>query len=205
MDEKKLEILEKAAAVFMRLGIKSVTMDEMATQLGMSKKTVYLYFKDKNDLVCQIIEAKTKLDATMCMSMRQIVPTAIDEMVQIGKFIMTSFAEIHPSVFFDLQKYHADAWQIIHKHKWDFVKKTISENIARGQKEGLYLPDLDPDFYARLYVTITDGVFSGLGFPMNEFKFDTLFFEIINFYIRGLANEKGQEYLNNLLNNSSNA
>lgn len=205
MDEKKLEILEKAASVFMRLGIKSVTMDEMATQLGISKKTIYLYFKDKSDLVNQIIESKTNLDASLCLSMRQVVPTAIDEMVQIGKFIMTSFSEIHPSVFFDLQKYHPEAWQIIHSHKWGFVKQTISENIVRGQKEGLYLSNVDPDFYARLYVTITDGVFSGLGFPMNEFKFDTLFFEIINFYIRGLANEKGQVYLNNLLNNSSNA
>jgi TetR/AcrR family transcriptional regulator, cholesterol catabolism regulator len=177
----------------------------MATQLGMSKKTIYQYFRDKNDLVYQILDTKIKMDVQLCCGMRDNVPTAIDEMMQIGNYIMSSFAGIHPSVFFDLQKYHPDAWQLIQDHKWKFVRETIENNIVRGKEEGLYLDFLNPDIYSRLYVTLTDGVFSGIGFSPNEFKFDELFIRIINFFIRGLANEKGHQYLNNLLNSSSNA
>jgi AcrR family transcriptional regulator len=204
MDDKKVEILEKAAAVFMRLGIKSVTMDEMASQLGMSKKTIYQYFKDKNELVFEILDTKIKLDVHLCCGMRDAVPTAIDEMMQIGNYIMSSFAGIHPSVFFDLQKYHPDAWKLIQDHKWKFVRETIEKNIIRGKEEGLYLDFLDANMYARLYVTMTDSIFEGIAFPPNEFKFDELFYRIINFFIRGLANVKGLEYLNNLLNKESN-
>jgi TetR/AcrR family transcriptional regulator, cholesterol catabolism regulator len=66
MDDKKIEIIEKATQVFLKYGIKSVTMDDMARELVMSKKTIYQYFKDKNELVEQIISFKTQFDQIKC-------------------------------------------------------------------------------------------------------------------------------------------
>ena len=200
MDEKKIEIMEKAAAVLMRYGIKSITMDELASQLGISKKTLYLYFSDKNDLVYQIIYAKTAVIEKHCTMVQLNASSAIDEMLEIGKFILNSFGNINPSVFFDLQKFHPDAWKIIQNHKWNFVYQTMKANIIRGKKEGYYIESLDEDVYARINVSMTDSVVTGESFPVTDFKFDELFFEINHFFIRGLVNEKGHNYLTSLTN-----
>jgi AcrR family transcriptional regulator len=200
MDEKKIEIMEKAAAVLMRYGIKSITMDELASQLGISKKTLYLYFSDKNDLVYQIIQAKTAINEMHCCMVQLNVENAIDEMLEIGKFILNSFGNINSSVFFDLQKHHPDAWKIIQDHKWKFVYQTMKDNIIRGKKEGLYIETLDGDIFARIHVSLTDSVITGESFPVTDYKFDELFFEINHFFIRGLVNEKGHNYLTSLTN-----
>ena len=129
MDSKKIEILEKATQVFLKYGIKSVTMDDMARELAMSKKTLYNYFSDKNDLVVQIITMKTQYDQQKCQAVKKDANNAIDELFEISAYVSVMMQNIHPSVFYDLKKFHPEASEILHKHKWDFVKKMILENL----------------------------------------------------------------------------
>jgi TetR/AcrR family transcriptional regulator, cholesterol catabolism regulator len=201
MEEKKSEILLKAAEVFMRYGIRSVTMDDLARELSVSKKTIYMYFPDKDALVQEIILMKTLLDKSCCETFSIQAENAIDEIFHISQFVSEMIKNIHPSVFFDLQKYHPKAWKIIQDHKWTFVYGQILQNIERGIKEKLYRDNMNPQLIARMYVAKTDMVFGGELFPSDQFDLEEVFMELFRFQVRGMANEKGLDYLKQRLNN----
>lgn len=200
MEEKQLEIINKSALLFLKNGIKSVTMDDLAKELGVSKKTIYKYFDDKNDLVTKIVESKTSLDRQACKDARCDSENAIDALFKISAFVSEMMQNVHSSVFFDLQKYHRDAWEVMEEHKRNFVKSQIQENIERGQQEGLYIPTLNPVVIASVYISTMDGLFDGETFDLDAFSFQKIFDEIIHFQIRGIADKKGLTYLNNRLN-----
>lgn len=195
MDSKKYEILENATGIFLKYGIKSVTMDDMARELGMSKKTLYTYFKDKNDLVVQIISIKTANDQNQCFQVKLNSENAIDEMFQINSYVSVMMKNIHPSVFYDLKKFHPDASKILHQHKWSYVKNAILENIARGKKEGLYREDLAEEIISTIYVGATDMISNGEAFAGMDLTSDQIFYEIMKFQLHGMVTLKGLEYL----------
>lgn len=195
MDTKKLEILEKATAIFLRFGIKSVTMDDMSRELGMSKKTLYTYFKDKNDLVVQIIKVKTEFDRVNCTCVIEEAENAIDEMFRVNKFVSTMMKNVHPSVFYDLKKFHPEAMALMHQHKWKFVKETILQNIKRGKSEGLYRSEIPEELIATIYVGATDLISNGEAFAGMDVTSDQIFYEIMKFQVHGMVTPKGLEYL----------
>jgi AcrR family transcriptional regulator len=205
MEEKKLEILHGASVIFMRYGVKSVTMDDVAKELGISKKTIYLYFKDKNDLVTEIIKSKTQEDKCECSNARETSENAIDEMFAISKMVIAKISSINPSVFYDLQKYHPKAWKIMNDHRWIFVHQSFLDNLKRGIDEGIYRADINPEIIARLNVSMTDLIFNGTTFPNETFKYDVVFEEMFRFQIHGMANEKGLNYLMSNYNKIKNA
>jgi AcrR family transcriptional regulator len=201
MEEKKLEIIEGASSVYMKYGLKSVTMDDLSRELGISKKTVYKYFKDKTDIVNSIIQFKLEMDTALCLNCQQNSENAIDDLINVSRQVIENIGKINPAVFYDLKRYYPDAWQIMQDHKWGFVLNMTRENIARGKEENIYREDLDNEVIARIYVGITDIILNGEIFPWPEFKFENVFREFINFQIRGMANEKGIKYLQKRFSN----
>ena len=172
MEDKKLEILEKAAIVFLKYGIKSVTMDDMARELVMSKKTLYQYCSSDSE-------------------------NAIDELYKIGMYVSTMMKDIHPSVFFDLKKFHPLAWKMLHDLKWEFVKESILTNIKRGKKEKIYRKEIKDEIVATMFVGSTDLISNGESFFSSNLSSDQLYLEMISFQIHGMVNELGLNYLNN--------
>jgi len=201
MDEKRLEILERATNVYMRLGIKSVTMDDLARELGISKKTIYKYFDDKSDLVRSIVEMKTEMDQAICMNCINQKGNAIDDLIQVSKLIAEHVGNINPTVIFDVKKYHPDAWQLMDNHRWDFVLNMISSNIEKGIRENLYRSDLNAEIIGRSYVASIDTLFNSDIFPWPKFTFQAIYSELIRFHIHGLVNDNGLEYLRKKIHN----
>lgn len=195
MDEKRLEILERASAVYMRFGIKSVTMDDLARELGVSKKTIYKYFDDKSDLVRSIVEMKMEMDTAICMNSLNQSENAVDDLIQLSKLIVEHVGNVNPSVFFDLKKYHPEAWQLMEDHRWGFVLNTIISNVKQGITEELYRKNLNPEVVGRLYVASIDNIFNPDIFPWPKFTFQEVYSEMIRFHIKGLVNENGLKYL----------
>lgn len=200
MDEKQFEIVEKSAQVFLKYGIRAVTMDDLARELGASKKTIYKYFADKDELVRTIIEFKTQSDREICAIACNQAENAIDEMIRISEFVSEMLQDVHSSVFFDLQKYHRDAWDIMEDHKNTFVRNQIKGNIERGIQEGVYRENSDSDILSKVYVSTMGTLFDGQTFHSSEYKFNKVLNQIIRFQIRGLVNEKGLEYFKTRLN-----
>lgn len=197
MEDKQLEILERASAVFIRYGIKSVTMDDLARELGISKKTIYKYFSDKNQLVQSIIEMKLSMDQALCKNNQLQSKNAIEDIISMSNLILEILNNVNPTVFFDIKKYHPEAWKLVNDHKWTFLLSVIKENIERGKKEGLYNLEMDTEIISRLYMSNMEVILNGTVFPWPEFQIQDLLKTKIKFHLYGIVNDKGREYLQN--------
>ena len=195
MDEKLIEILSKTGQLFMRFGIKSMTMDDIARQLGVSKKTLYQYVNDKNDLVVKTMQAIVEHEQNISNSICQMHENAIDMLFELSKDIGQKFGQIHPSIHYDLQKYHPEAWEIFMSFKKDFVAECIEQNIKKGIEQGLFRENQDPYVTSRLYASRIDLLMDSEMFPPDKFSFSMLHLEMMRYHIRGLASEKGLKYL----------
>jgi len=193
MEEK--EILIKVGDLFFRFGIKSMTMDEIARQLGISKKTLYQFVENKNDLVVKVMQMKLKEEKECIYQLYNTGGNPIDELMEITQFVRTNMKEIHPSVLFDLKKYHADAWQLMSEHKETFIYSSIMHNLKEGVKGGLYRDNLVPEIIAKLYLGMVNVVIDKANFPDMDYSQAELHEQMIRYHIRGIASEKGRSYL----------
>ena len=204
MNDKKQEILEKSALIFMRYGIKSVTMDDIARQLVISKKTLYKYFTDKNDLVKTIIDTNLKMNLSECRVCTEIAENAIDEIIRINVMVRKQFSTIHPSLFFDLQKYHHDAWRLMESYRVTYIREQVESNINRGINEGLYRTNIDIKIAAQFYITLIDSIISGEINKNNEFNYENLFLELMRHHVRSIATTVGINYLTERIKDEEN-
>ena len=183
----------------MKYGIRSVTMNDVAEHLGVSKKTLYNHFKDKNELVEHIIKLKIEEDTRVLKNASVEASNAIDELYRHSKYVIETFKAVNPAVFHDLKKNHSTAWQLTVNHKWTFVYNQFLKNIDRGIKEGIYREDIHKEIYAKIFVSSIETIIEGDVFPWPEFKYETVFLENFRLHIRGLANNKGMTYFQELI------
>ena len=195
MDVKEKQIIDQAGKVFMRLGIRSVNMDDVAQHLRISKKTLYQFVKDKNDLVLRIVEDMCAHNRTSINSICEKGLNAIDENFEIARFIAAQLGQMHPSIHFDLQKYHAEAWDLLERTERADIYSCVSANMEKGIAEGLYRDDLNIPVIAKIYIARFDAVFDGGLFPESEYEFQEVIWEMFRYHIRGIASDKGIKYL----------
>lgn len=191
MEEKTKEIVEQSSDLFMRLGIRSLTMDELAFRIGLSKKTLYNYVQDKNDLVEQCVRFIRNRNQSEMEKACEESSNAIEELKMSGEIARTVFRNMQPSVFFDLQKYYPKAWRVFMDFKNEYMYKCIVDNIERGKAEGLYRDDVKTEMVSLLYLNLINGVFDSNSPFHNKFPFSDLHHEMVIYHLRGIANEKG--------------
>ncbi|MFT5183489.1 MAG: AcrR family transcriptional regulator [Flavobacteriales bacterium] len=195
MNEKELNIIKAASEVFMRLGIKSVNMDDIARSLGISKRTLYQYVKDKNDLVRKCIFGMCEAEDVAVGAICEKGLNAIDELFEISHFITDLLSKMHPSIHFDLEKYHPEILKDMMDNRESAVFTCIHSNLEKGVNEGLYRADLNTVVISKIYMAKMDIVFNAEIFPPNEVSFSDVYLEYLRYHVRGLASEKGIEYL----------
>jgi AcrR family transcriptional regulator len=193
--EAKDRILQKAHELFMRYGIRSVSMDDMAAQLGMSKKTLYQYYSDKEELVDAVLTALLENNQKQCMAGRQNAENAIHEVFQAFEMIQQLFSNMNPAVVYDLEKHHAAVYKKVHQHKHVFMYDVIRQNIQRGIKEELYRPEIDVDILTRFRIESMMLPFNSEVFPTNRTNLVKIQHEILEHFIYGLATTKGQKII----------
>ncbi len=192
---KKDEIAIKAGEMFMKYGIKSVSMDDLSRELGISKKTIYTHFSDKNVLIHHVLRSHLEMIQGGCDSIMGSCENAIDELFTIINLTAKDMNSIHPSVIFDLQKYHPEVWKLIDDHERCFVLPFIKENIIRGRKEGFYRMDFNVEIVAQIYVSVNDSIFKRTIQGTNENTIVEIFNESLRFILFGMSTAKGNEYL----------
>lgn len=141
--EIKTRITEKAKELFMRYGIKSITMDEIATQMGISKKTIYQHFVDKDALVLEVFMQVMQQNKTDIIKSKQVSENAVHEQFLCSDVVSEMFAHMNPMLLFDMQRFHPAVHQQFEQYKKEFVIKFIRDNIERGIQEEVYRPDID--------------------------------------------------------------
>lgn len=203
MEKKFEELLLRIIPVFMRLGIRSVTMDDIARELSISKKTIYKYVKDKPDLVDKAMIWFCKQNQDVVNEITKNSSDAIDEIIGISKHAGQQLQMIHPSVHFDLQKYYPEAWSSFNSYQIDFIRNQIEANLKRGIKEGLYRDNINTHIISHLFAAKIDMVFDPEIFPVGKFSFSDVHLEMMRYHIRGIASGKGVEVLTKKIKNEN--
>src|ERR1700712_644654 len=133
-------IIEGGEELFLTAGIKSVTMDDIAKHLGISKKTIYHFFKDKNELVLALVKKKLEDDECQMADVISNSGNVIEEMINMMKCSQEIFSRINPVVIHDMQKYHPDAWKHFQNFKADVLIRTLEELLSKGINQGYIRP-----------------------------------------------------------------
>lgn len=195
MDLRK-SILAKARTMFMRYGIRSVTMDDLARDLGISKKTLYQHIENKADLIKKVFEYDIETEKALVENLVKTAPNAIEEILGIAKYVISQLRELSSTVIYDLQKYYGESWRKMESLHTEFTTETIKKNLERGINEGLYRKELDIDIIAKLYAGKTSLVIDEETFPLKNYNKENLFRVYINYHLHGIVSKKGLDYLN---------
>ena len=188
-------ILNKACELMFQTGVKHVTMDDLATQLGISKKTIYQYYKDKDALVSSVVEFELANHALLCNQSTQAADNAVHEIFLLMSVIQEMFNRMNPLALFEIEKYYPLAFDKIKKHKEDIIFSMISANLEKGITEGLYRKDVDITILSKYRLET-----SLIPFNINVFhpsKFDLLKvnLQIIEHFVYGVATLEGHKLM----------
>jgi AcrR family transcriptional regulator len=193
-------IIQGGEDLFLTAGIKSVTMDDIAKHLGMSKKTIYQFFKDKNELVIALVKKKLQQDEDQMCDIIGKSANVIEEMINMMKCSEDIFSRINPIVIHDLQKYHAEAWQHFQSFKADVIVHTLEELLTKGIKQGYIRPDIDVKIMARMRVNQVEMGFNANIFPIAEFSTWKVQYQLLEHFNFGICTLKGYKLLNEYKN-----
>ncbi len=194
MDVKE-HILTETDALFCKYGIKSVTMDDIARHLGISKKTIYHHFEDKNQLVYTLIDNRTQAQSCEMDDLSLKAENAIHEFILAVTHIQGTLSNLNPNMFYDLQKYHPEAWQLFKEFKEKRLYTTIRANIERGIREGLYRTDLNIDLLSRLRVQQLDLCLSPGNLAGPDYSIVQVMTEFTFHFMYGLSNPEGHRLI----------
>jgi len=195
MQEKKIKILKGARKLYKKYGIRSVTMDDVANHLGISKKTLYQFVKDKNELVKKVIENDLIVKDEGFTAIFEKNLNAIDELLEVNQYINKLFKEYQPGMEFDLKKYYPEYFLEVKERKRQRMFKPISGNLRRGISEELYRKELDVDLLSKLHVFRCENLIEYDVFSRDELISDHFVNELFTYHIHGIASEKGLKYL----------
>jgi AcrR family transcriptional regulator len=191
MEEVKERVIQKADELFRMYGLRSVTMDDLARALAMSKRTLYQLFKDKRELVKEAISCKMEEDYCVVKEAREKAQNAIEELVLIFQHFRTVIATLKPTFLYELERYFPEAWQFFCEYKNEIIRKQVEENLKRGVSEGVYRADLRTDILAAMRVEQVFIVFNPQIFPPEKFHFVEVQEELLKHFIYGVLSEKG--------------
>jgi len=191
MNEELRNILLKVRDLYTKYGIKSITMDDVASELSISKKTLYQYVTDKDDLVGKFIDFEIEIRQEEICKCFNFGFNAIEELFEISVFMNKLMREQNPATEHDLKKYYPHHYQKTVKTRRDRMYTYILLNLQKGKEEGLYRPDLDEEVIAKLYLSRSENIHFNELFTVEEFTSLKLFVELLAYHVRGIATENG--------------
>jgi TetR/AcrR family transcriptional regulator, cholesterol catabolism regulator len=193
-------ILETAELQFRQFGVRSISMDDIARKLGISKKTIYENFKDKDALAAATIRRAMDRISQETVRIKKESKDAVDEILQTLNYMDQLFSTMNPAMFHDLEKYHPEAWKVFNDCKADNIMVRLKDNLKRGQKEGLYRDELDLNIVATIRMAQQQMIFDSEYFPPHKFDLRTVNNQSLELYMFGITTLKGHRLINRYLN-----
>ncbi|MEI6695125.1 MAG: TetR/AcrR family transcriptional regulator [Bacteroidota bacterium] len=203
MEEKELFIIEKTGELFKKYGIKSVSMDDIAQQLCISKKTLYLYFKDKADLVTKVVNSHNCDHDEKFIEINNSNLNAIDSLIEVSKYLIEMLKGVNLPILYDLRKYYPELTKELIVNRKAHVYDNIRNNLLKGIQEGFYREDINPDIITAFYVKRMDEVFFEEDESLNRFPQHEVFSQLFVYHIRGIVSVEGLKYFENKIKNES--
>jgi len=190
-------IISESDKLFCQYGLKSVTMDDIAKQLGMSKKTIYSHFSDKNEIVNIVIEIKLNTQKCIILDSIDLAENAVHEVSFAVANMKELLSNLNPVLFYDLQKYHPEAWMYFKDFREKHLFKTIHDNLKRGIDEGYYRKDLKTDILTQMRLEQMDLIFNNSSAYTNgKYGLSQVMTELTEHFLYGICTLKGHKLIN---------
>jgi AcrR family transcriptional regulator len=204
MEKMEIEILDTAKVLFHRYGLRPVTMDDIAKDLSISKKTLYKYFSNKEELVDQAINSTFESISSRMFELLSGDGNAIEMLFKMDEVICSNIETHDPGLHFQLQRYYPELFSKLEGNKREIVFKMMHANISQGKEEGLYRADLDEEVVTFLYYSRAVLMQEEDMGPFKDRPMEMVMREILIYHVRGIASPKGLKYLENRLNTNIN-
>lgn len=197
----KEKIIHTAIELFLDHGFKSVTMDTIAKQIGISKKTIYVHFETKTKLVEACVSIVFKNACQWIDDICQNSHNSIEELYDIKKYVMHLLKNDQASPQNQLKKYYPQIFRILQKKKFEVMKVSMTESIRKGVEAGLFRADIDVDFTYRMYFNGMMGIKDGVLFPSEDFDMEYLIGSYLEYHLRAICSDKGLQVLMKFIKN----
>lgn len=185
------KILDASEDAFNRYGIKSVSMDNVAAMLGVSKKTLYLHVSSKEELVKKVLERKLKA-VSECVCKPSVKTNALEEVMMSVTNLILEMRRSNPALLFDLKKYYPSIYKIYLEFRGNMIMENFSMNLRKGIEEGLYRKELNVNIISHLYFTMIEAISDPDFAEDHEMSFEEKYKEVIFYHLHGICSEKGQ-------------
>lgn len=199
----KEKIINKSAELFLNLGFKSVTMDDIANELAISKKTIYQHFTNKTKLV---EETTSQMFENICAGIDCICNTSqnpIEELYEVKMFVMTFLKNEKTSPQFQLKKYYPQIFENLRLKQFEKMYISVKESMQKGVDTGLFRKNIDVDFISRMYFNGMSGIKDENIFPTNIFTMEYLMESYLEYHLRAICTDKGLQTLNKFINKTN--
>jgi TetR/AcrR family transcriptional regulator, cholesterol catabolism regulator len=193
MDRKEIHILGRADQMYRRYGIKSVTMDDVAHDLGISKKTLYEFFKDKEDLISKVLDQALTLHHERIREIEAKNLNAVEELLEMYRMIHHMFADYNPSMEYDIRKYYPALFSKLREIRRKSIYDFTFANLVKGKKEGFYRKEINTKIIARLQIFYVENLFDSDLFSLPEIKTLKVFNEFFVFNLQGILSLEGRK------------
>jgi len=189
------KIKEIATELFLNLGFKSVTMDDIANEMGISKKTIYTHFNNKTALVSEVTSSLFCVISEGIDLICAAEKNSIEELYEIKRFVMEHLKNEKTSPLYQLNKYYPKIYSTLKKKQFDVMQDCVIYNLTRGVNTGMYRDNISVEFVSRIYFTGVIGIKDNELFPNNLFSMDELMDQFLEYHLRGICTPKGLETL----------
>lgn len=194
-------IIKIATAEFLHYGFKSVTVDDIARKCGISKKTLYELFQNKDELVLHCVKQYNEKHWEEMLQIMKSSKNAIEELVGVFIHMAKMFKGMNPVCFVDLQRYYSSAFKYMEKFKAEKLNDCIKDNLDRGIQEGLFRADINSEIIATyrlesVFMIMHKGLFSNTKYDLVEINK-----QIFELYMFGIATLKGHKLISKYISN----
>lgn len=196
------KIIHKAAELFINLGFKSVTMDDLANEMGISKKTIYSHFRNKTELVEETTMTMCDIITSGIDNIVSHQKNPIEELYEIKKFVMVHLKDEKSSPVYQLQKYYPKIHTALKQKQYECMHDCVSDNVRRGMEMGIYRDNLNVEFVSRIYFSGVTSIKDNSLFPTEIFSKVQILDYYLEYHLRGIVTPKGRKILNSIINSN---
>ena len=191
----KNSIIEQASKLFLQLGFKSVTMDDLAVSMGVSKKTLYIHFENKHQLVSVVANSIFEKVTQDIIDIKRKAANPIVELHHVKMEAMKYIRNEKSSPIYQLQKYYPKIYDELRRKEYQYLGEMVKTSLQLGVDSGLFRNEIDVEFISRLYLNGMRGIRDIEMFPIEKFKIETLFENYLDYHLRALVTQKGLKTL----------
>src|SRR5205085_7941658 len=189
----KEKLLRGAEELFFKYGVRSVSMDDIARHLSVSKKTLYQYFADKDEIVTQLALAHLTMIKSRFDGIAIGAKNALDELMRINTCMSKVMQGMNATLLFDLRKYHSKAWEQWTEHRTKHIRESVVRNIKQGIGEGLFRSNLNPEILAAIRIETIQMLFDTQLFPADTYNLIDVHAQALDHFMYGLLTDKGRK------------